>query len=451
MKVLGIEIPPLFTKAPVSPWNETAWKVVHEEGNTGDWQRSIFTRKDNVLNFGPAYACVKLISDDASKLRLCMKRRVQTEDGPVWIEEVTNNRIAHNPNDYQTTAEFFRSWVLSKYIHGNAYILIGPNGDYHVLDGGRTKAYVEDDGSVFYRTPADQLSQLGGETDYLIPSSQIMHDKISPLYHPLMGISPISAAYLTARGGMEIQKNAFNFFRNGARPSGIITLPSSGRKNENREKMKKQWEQSYSKGNIGRVAVMTGDVKYHPMGMTSTDAQLIEQLKLSSEMICQVFLVPPFKVGVGSAPPYNNVEALNLQYYTDCLQKVIEDIEATLHKGLGLLRTVKLEFDTDALLRMDKKTQSEVNGAGVKHGYIKVNEARQRENRLPVPGGEHPYMQQQNYPVKDLAERGVGGLVAATQNPPAEKSAANDDNLSDEVQAAYAAQLLERALAENGN
>ena len=37
----------------------------------------------------------------------------------------------------------------------------------------------------------------------------------------------------------------------------------------------------------------------------------VEQRKLTSETVCSVFHVPAYMVGVGPAPTYNNIEALN--------------------------------------------------------------------------------------------------------------------------------------------
>ena len=69
--------------------------------------------------------------------------------------------------------------------------------------------------------------------------------------------------------------------------------------------------------------------------MDFVDAQLIEQLAMSAKMVCSSFGVPPHMVHVGDPPSYNNIEAINQQYYSQTLQKHFESIELCLMKVWG--------------------------------------------------------------------------------------------------------------------
>jgi phage portal protein BeeE len=119
-----------------------------------------------------------------------------------------------------------------------------------------------------------------------------------------------------------------------------------------------------------------------------------------------VFGVPSYKIGVGPMPTYNNVEALDSQYYSQCLQIHIEQIELCLDEGLGLagsdLGTV---FDLDGLLRMDTETKVKATSEAIKAGFMAPNEARAKFDLKPVEGGESPYLQIQNYSLKALSKR----------------------------------------------
>lgn len=77
-------------------------------------------------------------------------------------------------------------------------------------------------------------------------------------------------------------------------------------------------------------------------------------------MVCSTFHVPPYKIGIGQMPTYNNIQSLNLQYYSEALQILIESAELCLDEGLGIGEGVRnggheygTEFDLDGLLRMD--------------------------------------------------------------------------------------------------
>jgi phage portal protein BeeE len=94
-----------------------------------------------------------------------------------------------------------------------------------------------------------------------------------------------------------------------------------------------------------------------------------------------------------------------LQYYTQALQNPIENIETLLEEGLDLPDRYGIEFDLDALSRMDAKTQMDIATKGVAGSIFSPNEARARFNMKPVDGGESPLAQQQMYSLEALAKR----------------------------------------------
>jgi len=155
--------------------------------------------------------------------------------------------------------------------------------------------------------------------------------------------------------------------------------------------------------------------------MKATDAQLIEQLKYTAETVCSTYHVPPYMVGVGPAPTYNNIQALSTQYYTQCLQTHIEALELVLDEGLGLGPTFGnaygTEFNVDDLLRMDSPTMMDTISKGIGAGVLKPNEGRQKLNLNPVQGGDTPYLQQQNYSLAALDRRDTAEPAPATDTP----------------------------------
>jgi phage portal protein BeeE len=155
--------------------------------------------------------------------------------------------------------------------------------------------------------------------------------------------------------------------------------------------------------------------------MTNVEGQMIEQLKWSAEVVCSVYHVPPYKVGVGPLPSYNNVQALNVEYYSQALQSHIEEIEELLDNALGIGwgEGMGTEFDTENLLRMDSTTQVTVIRDAVGAGVMSPNEGRAKFDLKPVTGGESPYLQQQNYSLEALAKRDAQADPFAPAKPPA--------------------------------
>lgn len=291
----------------------------------------------------------------------------------------------------------------------------------YVLDPDRCRPMVAPDGSVYYQLSADNLA--GIDRQVVVPASEIIHDTMCPLFHPLCGVSPLIACGLAAMQGLAIQQSSTKFFENGAQPGGVLTVPGELTEAQASD-FKKQWEENYTGQNSGRVAVLGGGLKYEKIVMSAVESQVIEQLKWSAETICSCFHVPAYMVGVGTPPAYNNIEALNQQYYSQCLQAIIENIELLLDEGLGLDqvvgKTYGAEFDLDGLLRMDTATQYETYGKGITSGLLAPDDGRKKVGLGPVPGGDTPYLQQQNYSLGALAKRDAQkDPFAFTSKPPA--------------------------------
>lgn len=390
---------------PVGGVGNGGWYPIIHEPFAGAWQQGRELRPETLLAFHAVYACVTLISADIGKLELQLMRRV----GNIWRPAIGSpfSVPLREPNHYQTRGQFIEHWITSKLARGNTYGLKerdarGVVDGLHVLDPARVLPMVTSDGDVYYRLNADNLA--GISDDVLVPASEIIHDRMNCLFHPLVGISPLYACALAARQGLAIQNNSASFFENGAQPGGVLTAPGAISK-ETAERLKKEWEERFSGANRGRLAVLGDGLKYDSITMNAVDAQLIEQLKMTAEVVCSVFHVPGYMVGVGAAPTYNNVEALAQNYYSQCLQSLIEALEQNLDRGFALPSDLRTEADLDGLLRMDTATLVKSLADGVGGGIVSPNEARRRLNLPPVVGGDTPYMQQQNYSLAALAAR----------------------------------------------
>ena len=211
------------------------------------------------------------------------------------------------------------------------------------------------------------------------------------------------ACGVAAGMGVKIIKNAANFFGNGSRPGGILVAPGSITK-EKAEEIQARWNTNYSGANFGKTAVIGDGMTYTALGMSAADSQMIELLEMSGRVVCSVFNVPPFKIGIGTVP--DDSEKANGIYYSDCLQALIEARENLLDEGLDL-PSFKVEsfLDIDMLIRMDSERYHNMVREDVKGSLLTPNEGRARIGRLPLEGGDTVYMQQQNFSLEALAKR----------------------------------------------
>ena len=175
---------------------------------------------------------------------------------------------------------------------------------------------------------------------------------------------------------------------------------------------------SFQGAGVGKTLVLGDAMTYEPVMMNAVDSELVDQLKWSDEKLCSVFGVPAYMVGVGPYPSYNNVQALQQQYHSQCLQVHLESIERLLDEGLGLLPAgFRSMFDLDSLLRMDSATLMDTISKGVGAGVVKPNEGRNQLNLDAVEGGDTPYLQQQNYSLAALNKRDTSAPAPSETTP----------------------------------
>lgn len=415
-------------------------------GHNINSRNSIITFDDIVLS-DVLFSCLTMITNDISKLPLNL---ITTDDDN--IQTVVNaknsyNTLLNKPNDFQNMQQFIATWVSSKLKTGNTYVLKNYVGNtvksLFVLDADRVSVAVTRNGEIFYKYRIDTEHNLvelnnsifteNDKSTVYIPSRFIIHDRFNCLKHPLIGVSPVAACMLAATQNVRIQQFADAFFKNNARPGGLLAVA-----NLNEDKAKKiteDWKAKFSGGGSGEIAVISDDVKYTDLansGMSALDAQLVEQFEMSAKSICRVFHIAPYLIGVGDNQTNNNVETMMQSYYSQTLQTLLESIEMCLSDGLGIGKqsnsNLSVSFDIDSLLRMDNESKVNMLDKAVGAGIMKINEARARLNLPAVTGGDTPYLQQQNYSLEALNKRDSQEDAFATKTITNTKTETNNIN-----------------------
>lgn len=429
------------------------WLPLIREPFTGAWQANLEWRNPTVLAHYAVYACVTLIANDIGKLR---QRLMELDANGIWKETSSSSfsPVLRKPNGYQNHIQFKQWWQTSKLTKGNAYGLKqrdnrGIVTAIYLLDPDRVTVLVADNGDVYYQCNGDDLNEIGSE-GVTVPASEIIHDRMNCMFHPLVGVSPLYACALAACQSLKMQNDSSTFFENGARPGGILSAPGAI-SDETAARLKAHWDANYTGQNAGRVAVVGDDLKFQQMKMSATDSQLIEQFKLTAEMICTAFHVPPSKVGVTTSPTGTTAAQENQKYYSDCIQVLVEEYEACMDDGLSVPDKYGVELDIDGLLRMDMGALVETLKLAVGGTIMAPNEARKRMNLPPVKGGDSVLSQQQNYSVEALAKRDAQAdpfATGATTTPVAEP-AAPEEPTDEQIQdsAKMLALLIEKRLA----
>lgn len=427
------------------------------------WQHNVeLAPTQTLLSFSAVYACIRGISSDIAKMRV----KLSEDDDGIWTE-ITQNQpwlpVLRKPNGYQSRADFFESWMISKLMYGNTYVLKiredrrGIVTGMHVLHPNCVKPLVAADGSVYYEIREDFLAQtplvdaLSVEGRIVIPPSEIMHDLMMPLWHPKVGISPLYACALSGTVGNNIENNSAFFFQNRAMPGGVLEAPGAVSDDTVRQ-LKADWQSNFTGVNRGKVAVLADGLKFSAMNpMTAEAAQQTEQLKFAVEDVARAFGYPIWKLS-GTTPPYTKPAEGQVLYFSDCLQIHIVKIEESLDNGLELPLGMHTELDVEELLRMDRQALYETLNAAGK--FLTLDEQRFEANKGKIKGGNTVYKQEQEHAVEALFNRDQSDDPFGTKKPapaPAEEPESKPEPESepadtrqldeDEMELLYAAEL----------
>ncbi|MDP5677838.1 phage portal protein [Pseudomonas aeruginosa] len=396
------------------------WWPLIREPFSGAWQRNKEERIDTLLQYPTLYACVSRIATDIGKMPFSLKAK---NSNGIWevIESPAFSPVLRKPNHYQTAQQFREHWSLSKKTQGNTYALKGRDMrgvviGLYILDPCRVMPLVSDSGEVFYQLYTDNLNLLpDGETDLIVPATEIIHDRCICPFHPLIGLPPIAAAYWPALKNMRILRSSSEFFANNAQPSGILSAPGAI-SDGTADRLRAYWNENFTGANAGKVAVVGDGLQFVSLASKSVDSQMVEQLRYSDEQICQPFGIPPFKVGLGSIPAGLGVDAINQLYYDDALQADIQAMECLLSEGLNTY-PYKVDLDESVLMRMDAGKKADYHKTLIDGSIETINDARMSFNLAPLAGGDTVYMQMQDMPL-DQVRNNV--LPSPATNPASE-------------------------------
>ena len=373
----------------------------------------------DLTKFSAVYACVNILSTDLAKLPIRVFRDLDN-GGTERVKTHPLSRLFRKPNHYQTRMDFITQLMVSVLMRGDAFVYFeydsrGQPSAMYVLNPDNVTPIVDSKtGEVFYSVGSEPLitdiSRVGLaeqlDKRWSLPSRYVMHHRLMTFKNPLEGVSPLHAAAMSASTGLSIQSQQDDFFKNQARPSGVLKT-SEILDEAVIARLRTQWENLFSASGskFGGTAVLEQGVSWEQLTMTAVDAQLIETLKFTVQDVASSFRVPNFLLGDLSSATYKNAETLFRVYLQTSLSYYIEALENRFNTHFDLEKDdLRVEFDVRQFLRTDFDTRMSGLKNAVQGGVYTPNEARRTEGLPDVEGGDNAFMQQQMAPVAALAE-----------------------------------------------
>lgn len=369
----------------------------------------------DVLGLTAAYACIYAISTDLSHLPFKCYQRLLNGGTRLAPEKNANTLLNLSPDGISPACRFRQHWLGHAVSSGNGYAEIrfradGQPGALHVLDPATRPVIDDSTGRLYYLTPD------GAQ----IAPRRILH--IAGFGGDgLIGFSPIELFRRTYDLSVATEEYGRNFFRNGARPGGVIEYPG-----EISDKARKSLATSFTEQyggveNSHKVHVLEEGAKYVPIKIPNNEAQFIETKKFGISDMSRIYRVPLHKIADYSQVQLASagVEALNIDYVQTTLTSWA--VQAETECNLKLLSPLErdegyfFKHTFNAMLRGDMKARSQFYRDLFGIGVLSPNEIRDLEEMNPIDGGDDHYYPLNMSVIGELVNEGD---ATEDDNPP---------------------------------
>jgi HK97 family phage portal protein len=348
---------------------------------------SRYVSEDAATAVPAVHACVQLIAESVASLPLAPYKRQSDGSKRLDTDHPLYGLLHDQSNAAQTAFEFREQLVAACLLTGNGYAIkrIDSAGQVReLLPVNPSMVTVEKlrNGRLRYKI-ATETGTKAHTQDEVLHLRYRSKDGVH-------GISPLRAAATTLQANMAASEHIASFFQNMARPSGVIETDQQLTGEQNAQ-LRERWEEHSTGVNSGGVPILGWGLKWKPLSLSATDAQLIETLKLTVEDIARIFRVPTFMIGVTEKTSYNNATEMSRALVTHCLRPWLVRIEQAMNASLlseDGKRTHVIEHNAEGLLRGDIKTRYEAYRIGREWGWLSPNEIRSLESMGGIEGGD---------------------------------------------------------------
>jgi HK97 family phage portal protein len=216
-----------------------------------------------------------------------------------------------------------------------------------------------------------------------VASSNLLHIPWIVPPGKVLGLSPIEHFAEAISAGLSAQEYA-DVQRGGGAPPSILKNNAKVLEPGQAALVKERLVSSLRK----HEPFVTGaDWDFTTVSIPPNHAQFIETLKMTANQTAAIYGIDPTEVGgtPGGSLTYNTEELRQINRAAN-MRPYIERFERAVNRVLPARQFIKL--NTDATVRTDVRTRTEVVGAQIKDGRLSVNEARSLDDKPPVTGGD---------------------------------------------------------------
>lgn len=355
-----------FRKAEQRSIDDVPWDV--------GGQQTDGVSQDRALRMNPVFAALRHITDYGSTLPLKSYRKIgEDERVPITMPKLFA--------DLRTDGRLV-SWLGqglgSLAIRGNAV------GFKVATDGFGFPTQV-----VWLSMDRVQVDDSSGIGQWFIDGRHV--SRLDLVHIPWMtmpgrtlALSPIEYYATTINAGLDSQSFGNDWFKGGGFPPAVFKNTEKVLPKDAASKIRAQLAASIR----SRQPLVTGkDWDYNPISIPPEQAQFIETQKLSANQVAAIYGIDPTEVGgeAANSLTYSTEETRQINRAAN-MRPYLHRFEEAFASWLPSRQYVR--FNTDATIRIDTKTRTEVAVLSRSIGLRSLNELRALEDLPPVPGGD---------------------------------------------------------------
>lgn len=343
------------------------------------------------LSISMVWSCVKILSESLSGLPL--KLYEDKEGGRALVTGSDRMlKLLRKPNPYMTRLNFLKFVVVNMALRGNAFALIERNIHNEPIGlvplDGRAVKIDTDDELIYLVTPKE------GDP-FPVSPEYMLHFKLFSL-DGIVGLSPIEHQAETMGLAKAGQQWSARFMRKGGFTGGYVIYEQFLTKAQQAQVMEKFPDvRKADADDIGKMAILQGNPKIVPAGISQKDAQFIESQQFQEEAIAGIYGVPLWLANRAGKTSImgSNLEQQLTGYITFGLKPYIDAVEDEFNDKIYRTASRFCEFAVEGLLRADSAGRATYYGSALGgsggSGWMTINEVREKENLPPLEGDQY--------------------------------------------------------------
>lgn len=330
--------------------------------------------RDTIMNIPAISACVNMIADTVSSLKIKLYRKDKDR-----IEEVTDDHrtflLNEDTGDTLDAVQFKKAMITDMFLGRGGYAYVNRvSGEVISIH------YVEEQKIGFHRNCdpifKDYMLEVGGRTYNPWQFITLLRNTRNGCY----GRSIIEESPELWDIIYSSQQYEKTLVKKGGNKKGFLKAKNKVA-DEVMQKLKAAFRKLYS-NNSESVVVLNDGLEFQESSNTSVEMQLNENKETNNKDACKVFLIPPTIING------NPSDEDKKQYYQGCILPILTRFATAINRAMLLedeKSTMFFAFDDTDLTKGDIEKRFEAYKIALDSGFMQLDEVRKNE-KLPAFG-----------------------------------------------------------------